>query len=253
MQNILNGFMRYRTKLRGELLKKFEVVSSNPQPQSVIITCVDSRIVASRVTQTNPGETFVARNPGALVPNYNLFHPNTSRPEEAELELAVVYNSIDSIVNCGHSDCKAMNLVYENKNNLNMVPRNKNESVLKAWLMANSLPTILKYNELEKSGFKKSLTFEVTDKLKFEAYIDPENKFGNNDKFSQINTLIQLENLKYYDFLLDPIEKRKINFHALWLDIYCGDVYAFSFKEKRFLKLDDNSYEDLLSSVVLDQ
>lgn len=53
-----------------------------------------------------------------------------------------------------------MNLVYENKNNLNMVPRNKNESVLKAWLMANSLPTILKYNELEKSGFKKSLTFE---------------------------------------------------------------------------------------------
>lgn len=43
---------------------------------------------------------------GALVPNYNLFHPNTSRPEEAELELAVVYNSIDSIVNCGHSDCK---------------------------------------------------------------------------------------------------------------------------------------------------
>lgn len=84
MQNILNGFLRYRSKLRGELLQKFESVSDNPsvnlniiklffhffnilnilKPQALIVTCVDSRIVASRITQASPGETLICRNPG---------------------------------------------------------------------------------------------------------------------------------------------------------------------------------------------
>jgi carbonic anhydrase len=91
----------------------------------------------------------------------------------------------------------------------------------------------------------------VTDNLKFEAFIDPDNKFGPNDKFSQVNALTQLENLKYYKFLREPLDEKKINVHALWLDIYCGDVYAFSFMDKCFMKLDESTYEHLLSSVNL--
>lgn len=102
------------------------------KPQAILITCVDSRIVSSRITQTNPGETFVSRNPGErsfnntarnkrvlkinscinsikkgnLIPNFNVLNPKTPRPEEAALELACVYNNIDTIVLSGHSDCK---------------------------------------------------------------------------------------------------------------------------------------------------
>ena len=71
-----------------------------------MITCIDSRIVASRVVQTDPGESFLARNPGNLIPNYSILNPRTPRPEEAALELALVHNSVNTIVLCGHSDCK---------------------------------------------------------------------------------------------------------------------------------------------------
>lgn len=52
-----------------------------------------------------------------------------------------------------------MNLVHDNRNKLNEKPKNEKESVLKTWLLANSLPTIQKYAEVEKTDFKKPLTF----------------------------------------------------------------------------------------------
>jgi len=247
MQNILNGFLRYRSRLRGQLLKQFEMVSDNPHPQSIIVTCVDSRIVASRITQSNPGETFVSRNPGSLIPNYNVLNPKTPRPEEAALELACLYNNIDTVVVCGHADCKAMNLVYENRKSVNQP--SKDDSVLKSWLMSNSAPTVQKYTELENNEFKKALTFTIGGNQSFQAFIDPENEFAYHDKFSMVNALTQLENLKHYKFLREPLEKKKINAYAMWLDIYCGEVYVFSYKDKQFVKLNDSTYDRLLTSI----
>ena len=120
------------------------------------------------------------------MPNYDILNPKTPRPEQAALELACLYD-IDTIVICGHSDCKvifsnfnfyiksksfkflqikftnlnkAMNLVYENRNKISdSSSKSEKESVLKTWLMSNSSPTIKKFLELEKSNFKKPLNF----------------------------------------------------------------------------------------------
>lgn len=250
MQHILNGFLRYRTKLRGELLEKFKIASINLNPQAIIITCVDSRILASRITQANPGEILISRNPGSLVPNYNVLPKNTSRPEEAALELACMYD-MDTVVVAGHADCKAMNLVHDNRNEIFKPPKTEKQSVLKSWLMSNSLPTIRKYFEFEKGNFKKSVTFSITENQNFEAFIDPENLYANNDKFSMINTLCQLENLKHYTFLRDALETKKIHVYALWLDIYNGDILVFCYKEKRYVKLTEETYERLASGIYV--
>ncbi|RNA13068.1 beta carbonic anhydrase 1 [Brachionus plicatilis] len=249
MQTVLNGFLRYRANLRGELLEKFKVASVDLNPQAVMVTCVDSRILASRITQANPGEILITRNPGNLVPNYNVLPAKTSRPEEAALELACLHDHVDTIVVAGHADCKAMNLVHDNRDQLFKPAKSEKESLLKSWLMANSAPTIKKYSEFEKNSFKKTSSFSIVDGQKFEAYIDPENEYGNNDKFSMINTLVQLENLKHYSFLKEPLETNKVRAYALWLDIYNGDILIFSFKEKRFVKLNDNTYERLVSGI----
>ena len=105
---------------------------------------------------------------GNLTPNYSVLNPKTPRAEEAALELACQWNDIDTVVICGHSDCKvdinlkiflkknktnflfvskkAMNLVYRNISQpIDEKPENENESLLKTWLMSNSL------------SFKKSL------------------------------------------------------------------------------------------------
>lgn len=259
MQSILNGFLRYRARERNSTIKQLELVSDQPQPHGVLVTCVDSRIVSSRITSTAPGETLVNRNPGNLVPNYNLLDPKTERPEEAALELACVFNDVDTIVICGHSDCKAMNLVYENRYELdnksktaaisNITKPTGKESVLKNWLMSNSSATIKKFSELEKSNYKMPLTFSITESQHFQAFIDPDNDFDLNDKFSQVNTLTQLENLKHYKFIKLLLDSNKITAYALWFDIYCGDVYCFSFVEKRFVKLDEESYERLITNL----
>ena len=56
-----------------------------------------------------------------------------------------------------------------------------------------------------------------SDNHDFKAYIDPENKFDIHDKFSQINVLEQLKNLRTYKFLGDKINKGLIQSHALWV------------------------------------
>jgi hypothetical protein len=70
-----------------------------------------------------------------------------------------------------------------------------------------------------------------------------------NCTFLKVNTLTQLENLKRYKFIKELLDQNKIHAYALWFDIYCGDVYCFSFREKRFIKLDDESYERLISNL----
>jgi carbonic anhydrase len=249
MQNILNGFMRYRSKLRGELIKQFESVSDHPHPQNLLITCIDSRIVSTRVTQAAPGETLVNRNPGNLIPNYNLLDPKTPRTVEAVVEMACLHNNIDTVALCGHADCKAMNLVHDNRFKLKENAKlDDKKSVLKTWLMLNSTASVEKFLELEKSNFKKPLKINISKNETFEAYIDPENEYPQNDKFSMVNTLVQLENLKHYKLINNLLDDGKVNAYALWLDIYCGDVLVFNKNEKRFLKLNDDSYDKLVAN-----
>ena len=63
----------------------------------------------------------------------------------------------------------------------------------------------------------------------------------------KINTLTQLENLKNYKFMKTLLDQNKIHAFALWFDIYCGDVYCFSFREKKFIKLNEDTYESLVT------
>ena len=74
------------------------------------------------------------------------------------------------------------------RNDLNMSMDNE-KSELKKWLLANGRDTIEKFQEFQKSGFKKSLKFSETNADEFEAYIDPENKLSVKDKFSQVENL----------------------------------------------------------------
>ncbi len=63
----------------------------------------------------------------------------------------------------------------------------------------------------------------------------------------KINTLEQLKNVNNYNFLKDKMNDNKLKGYALWLDVSKSDVYLFSYKEKRFIKIDEESYEKLYS------
>lgn len=84
---------------------------------------------------------------------------------------------------------------------------------------------------------------------RFVAYIDPDNEFAIEDKLSQINTLQQLSNIASYGFLRERLEKHDLHLHALWFDIYTGNLYFFSRAAKRFVNIDESSIDSLIAEV----
>ncbi|CAF1301217.1 unnamed protein product [Rotaria magnacalcarata] len=245
MSRILDGIMKYRQTLRPLLLEEFQKVATGPSPEGLLLTCVDSRVVASRITQAVPGQLFIVRNPGNLVPNHNCFRNNvTVGGECAALELACSINKAQVIVVIGHSDCKAMNLLYSIRDDL----KSPSKGPLEDWLRVHGRGTIEQFKKLESTTcFERKLIFAGAQHYEddFEAYIDPYNQFKPSDKFSQVNALEQLKNFLSYPFLKDRLNRNELEVHALWTDISKGEVYMFSFQEKTFVKIDETSYKTL--------
>ncbi|XP_038209155.1 beta carbonic anhydrase 1 isoform X2 [Zerene cesonia] len=59
MDRILRGIMRYRVLDRASMVKQFEQVKDNPVPKAIFYTCMDSRMIPTRFTETCVGDMFV--------------------------------------------------------------------------------------------------------------------------------------------------------------------------------------------------
>ncbi|XP_055603900.1 beta carbonic anhydrase 1 [Uranotaenia lowii] len=250
MERILRGVMRYRGTTREQMVKEFQQVRDNPHPKAVFFTCMDSRMIPTRYTDTHVGDMFVVRNAGNLVPHAGHFQDEYFSCEPAALELGCIVNNIKHIIVCGHSDCKAMNLLYLLKDPEFASVENRRISPLRAWLCAHANTSLDKFQNLTKVGLDKPLIFSSETPLrKFVAYIDPENQFAIEDKLSQVNTLQQIENVASYGFLKRRLESHDLHIHALWFDIYTGDIYYFSRNSKRFIPIDETTIDKLLEEV----
>ncbi|KAI8430183.1 hypothetical protein MSG28_000540 [Choristoneura fumiferana] len=139
------------------MVKQFQQVKDNPVPKALFYTCMDSRMIPTRFTETSVGDMFVVRNAGNLIPHSQHFIDEMTSCEPAALELACIVNDIRHIIVCGHSDCKAMNLLYTLKSKEESSTEQRRISPLKSWLcnhgktsldnsMANSRP-IFNYND----------------------------------------------------------------------------------------------------------
>jgi len=95
-------------KFQGEVFptqrQTFERLRAVQHPLALFITCADSRIVPNLITQTEPGELFVERNPGNMVPAYGEFVGGVT----ASVEYANLVLKVPLIVICGHTNCGVM-------------------------------------------------------------------------------------------------------------------------------------------------
>uniref|UniRef100_A0A2A4J674 Carbonic anhydrase n=1 Tax=Heliothis virescens TaxID=7102 RepID=A0A2A4J674_HELVI len=249
MERILRGIMRYRVLDRSTMVKQFQEVRNHPTPKAVFYTCMDSRMIPTRFTETSVGDMFVVRNAGNVVPHSQSFRDEMTSCEPAALELGCIVNDIRHIIVCGHSDCKAMNLLYKLKSKEESTTEQRRLSPLKSWLCTNALTSLNKFLAM-KGDFTKPMHFSAeTPQRRFVAYIDPENKFCIEDKLSQVNTLQQLQNVASYGMLKKRLERYDLHIHALWFDIYTGDIYFFSRAAKRFVIIDESSHDILLAEV----
>lgn len=101
---LLAGSLTFKSRVMEQDSERFESLAAGQSPKITFLTCSDSRIDPCALTDTKPGDLFVIRNAGNIVP------PENGSPcgELASLEFAVKGLKTEHIVVCGHSDCGAM-------------------------------------------------------------------------------------------------------------------------------------------------
>ncbi len=104
IESLLDGVARFQNETFLSQREEFEALSDGQAPHTLFITCADSRVAPELITNARPGEIFVCRNIGNIVPAYGEMLGGVS----AVIEYAVLALKVQHIIVCGHTNCGAM-------------------------------------------------------------------------------------------------------------------------------------------------
>jgi carbonic anhydrase len=104
MKKVVSGIVQFQKEDFEARRALFAELANGQSPEVLLVTCADSRIDPNLVTQTEPGDLFICRNAGNIVPP----HTRHAGGVTASIEYAVAVLGVQDIVICGHTDCGAM-------------------------------------------------------------------------------------------------------------------------------------------------
>ncbi len=223
MRKLLKGVHQFQTTYFSTHREMFEQLSLGQHPRILFITCSDSRIDPNLITQTEPGELFIIRNVGNIIPPYGAA---TTGGEGAAIEYAIEILGVKHIIVCGHSHCGAMKGLLQLGNLTETIP------LVHDWL---------KYAESTRRVIK-------------EYYKDGEGEELLNATIEE-NVLTQLENLRTYPAVHAKLYKGLIQLHAWVYKIETGGVFVYS-AERCSIKAEheedeiDRTQENTLASLT---
>lgn len=193
MEKLVRGIHTFQTTHFSQHQELFTQLSKGQSPETLLITCSDSRIMPGLLTQSKPGELFVLRNAGNIVPPYGA----SSGGEGATIEYAVAALQISHIVVMGHSHCGAMKGLLHPED-LKTLP------LVEAWLKHA----------------------ETTRRVVLENYQDCTGNDLLNAAIKE-NVLVQLDNLRTYPAVAARLAKGDLTLHALIYQIETGQILAY--------------------------
>lgn len=109
LSRIAQGVVKFQTEVFPAQREMFQRLQLGQDPLALFITCADSRVNPNLVAQTNPGEIFIERNPGNMVPPHVEFVGGVT----AGVEYAMLVLQVPVIVVCGHTDCGVMKALLD--------------------------------------------------------------------------------------------------------------------------------------------
>ncbi len=216
MRKLISGIVEFRKNVRAGYQEAFSKLALAQLPTALFIACSDSRVVPNTFASTNPGDLFVLRNVGNLIPpcdEHGVSYSDES--EAAAIEFSVLNLKVNDIIVCGHSECGAMHALLNNREKLPHLN-------LKKWL---------RHGDESLTNFKEGLT------------LDPELSVVN--QLSQLNVVTQMRHVATYPVVKERLRNGTLGVHGWWFDITHADVYSYDEEKNKFVIIDENEAERL--------
>jgi len=208
MQRLIEGVHKFRTDEFGNYRKLFRKLSQDGQnPHTLFITCSDSRVLAELITQSQPGDLFVVKNVGNIVPPANVRGDTNSTA--AAIEFAVETLRVNDIVICGHSQCGAITAMLDSKPVSNSTPH------LRDWLKLAS-PVL------------------ATLKTDYAHLTEPA---ARENAAAEENVLFALDNLHSYSCVQDRLADGSLRLHGWFFKIATAELFAYDPETRQFSPL----------------
>jgi len=212
MEKVVSGVVKFKNSSFEERKKLFAELANGQSPETLFITCSDSRIDPNMVTQTEPGELFIIRNAGNIVP------PNAriAGGVTASIEFAVSALGVRHIVVCGHADCGAMKGAL-NPGALTDLPHVQN------WLDHSRAAV-----EVVRAKYGQATTKEL-------------------DKVTEANIVLQMQHLRTHPAVAAKLSTKEVDLHGWVYDIEHGTVSAYDEQQDKFVPIEER-YASLMAS-----
>ena len=212
---LIKGVDKFRRKVFGAQEQLFRELGKGQSPLALFITCSDSRINPNLLTQTDPGELFILRNAGNLLPPAGA----GSFGEEATIEYAIVQLKIRDVIVCGHSQCGAIH-------------------GLLAPAALGQLPRVNEWLQYAR---------EILPSLPQNGSVPPQELL---DIAIERNVLLQIEHLKTYGSVATALAAGKVRIHAWVYHFETGAVVAHDPNGERFVALAQAPHQKFIKQAI---
>lgn len=195
MKKLLDGIRDFHERVRPAYRERFAHLALGQSPDCLFVACSDSRVVPNLFASTDPGDLFVLRNVGNVVPPDD--DSDGAVAAGAAVEFATLSLGVRDIVVCGHSNCGAMRAAL-------LGERPADAPNLDRWL-----------DQVRAS----------TARLAREEALAPD--LPAVDRLSLAHVLQQLDHLRAYPCVAERLATGRIALHGWWFDLAHAEVLAY--------------------------
>jgi len=200
MQKLVDGVHAFHSEYFAKHRALFRSLAQRGQrPETIFITCSDSRVVPNLITSTDPGELFIVRNVGNVVP-----HVSNPGGTAAAIEYAVEVLGVTNVIVCGHTHCGAISAILHPES-MDRLP------FVKRWLAQGERVRRIvaeRYAHLDEDGRMLAAVEE--------------------------NVLVQLENLRAFPNIAERLERGVLTMSGWVFEIATGEVFEFDPRAGQF-------------------
>ncbi|WP_100638643.1 carbonic anhydrase [Marinobacter salexigens] len=218
MDHIVRGVLNFHENVYPEHKDLFGALANSQNPDVLFVTCSDSRIDPNMLTGSHPGDLFICRNAGNVIPP----HSNETGSMTASIEYAVAVLGVRHIIVCGHTDCGAIKGALD-------IPALKGLPHVKEWL-----------------GHCRSAMEIVRERhnISTEACLDSKHL---NEAIEE-NVQQQVQHLRTHPVVAAKLATGKIEVHGWVYDIKSGSIRCCGRDSVEF-KSFDQYYADYIAKI----